>query len=188
MKKTLYTLLVLQMFCTGLLSQNENLKTGYLPVFIVIDEGASAILDNFIMEAQNYISRYPSVTFSMSIGLHDNNDIPFSLTLDLNKQKNSPDSIILHKHPNCRQILVSHKGYLFETTICKYPDFDNEIHFPTAVLKKTRKKHKVYYKKTPRNYFIDNPTKGEVIYENQLLGWSYHYCDGHWQEDAKISY
>ena len=181
-------LLVLHIFCINLFSQNESLKTGCLPVFVVIDKDVSAIIDSFIMEAQNYSRHYPAVVFSMYIDLYDNNDIPFSLNLGLNKQEKISDSIILYKHPNCRQILVSHNNQLFETTICSYPDFDNKIHFPTAILKKTRKKYKVYYKKTPLDYFRDNPTKGEIIYENQLLRWLYYYYQGYWQEDAKISF
>jgi hypothetical protein len=171
-----------------LFSQNESLKTGSLPVFVVIDKDVSAIIDSFIMEAQKYSNHYPSFVFSMYIGLYEDNDIHFSLTLDLSKQEKISDSIILYKHPNCRQILVSHNNHLFETAICKYPDFNNKIHFPTTILKKTRKKHKVYYKKPSLDYFRDNPTKGEVIYENQLLGWLYHYYHGHWQEDVKISF
>jgi len=188
MKKTLYILLVLHIFSISLFSQNESLKTGSLPVFAVIDKDVSAILDSFIMEAQNCSSHYPSVAFFMYIDLYDNNDMPLGLGLELRKQEKHSDAKILYKHPNCRQILVSHNNHLFVTAICKYPDFDNKIHFPTAILKKTKKKHKVYYKKTPLNYFRDNPTKGEVIYENQLLGWLYHYYHGQWQEDVKISF
>lgn len=185
MKIVLYILLVLHIFCISLFSQNESLETGSLPVFVVIDKDVSAILDSFIMEAQNYSSYYPSVVFSMYIDLNDN-DIPFSLNLGLDKQENISDSIILYKNPNCRQILVSHNNHLFVTAICKYPDFDNKIHFPTAILKKTRKKHKVYYREPSLDYFRDNPTRGEFIYENQILGWLYDYSHGRWQNAIKI--
>lgn len=124
----------------------------------------------------------------MHISLYNDNDVPFSLGLDLNKQEQLSDSIILYKHPNCQQVLVSHNNYLFETTICKHPDFDSKIHFPITILKKTMKMCKVYYKKTPLDYFRDNPIKGEVIYENQLMGWLYHYYHGNWQEGAKFSF
>ena len=187
MKRILYILLVLPTFYISSYSQNESLETGSLPVFVVIDKDVSAILDTFIMETQNYSNHYPSVVFSMYIGLNEN-DIPFRLNLDLNKQENISDSIILYKNPNCWQILVSHNNHLFVTAICKYPDFDNKIHFPTAILKKTRKKHKVYYKNPPLDYFRDNPTKGEVIYENQILGWLYDYSHGRWQEAIKIKF
>ena len=186
MKRILYILLVLHIFCISLFAQNESLKTGSLPVFVVIDKDVSAILDSFIIEAQNCCSHYPSTVFSMYIGLLDNVNIPYSLNLGFDKQENLSDSIILYKHPNCRQILVSHNNHLFVTAVCKYPDFDNKVHFPTAILKKTNKKHKVYYKKPPLDYFRDNPTKGEVVYESQLLGWLYHYYHGQWQEAIKI--
>lgn len=185
MKIVLYILLVLHIFCISLFSQNESLETGSLPVFVVIDKDVSAILDSFIMEAKNYSSHYPSVVFSMYIDLNDN-DIPFSLNLGLDKQDNISDSIILYKHPNCRQILVSHNNHLFVTAICKYPDFDNKVHYPIAILKKTRKKHKVYYREPPLDYFRDNPTRGEFIYENQILGWLYDYSHGRWQNAIKI--
>ena len=185
--KRIFVLLVLHLFSVSLFSQKESLKTGYLPVFVVIDKDVSAIIDSFIVEAQNYSSHYPSVVFSMYIGLNDNN-IPFRLSLGLDKQENISDSIILYKHPNCRQILVSHNDHLFVTAICKYPEpiLNKKNHPPTAILKKTREKHKVYYKKPPLDYFRDNPVRGEFIYENQILGWLYDYYHGHWEEAIKI--
>lgn len=188
MKRVSYIFLVLHLFCISLFSQNERLKTGSLPVFVVVDKDVSAILDSFIMEAQNYTCHNTSVAFFMYIGLYDNKDMPWGLDLDLRKQETLLDSIILYKHPNCRQILVSHNNHLFKTAICKYPDFDNKVHFPTTILKKTRMKHKVYYKEPPLDYFRDNPTKGEFIYENQLLWWGYYCYHGYWQEDGKISF
>lgn len=188
MKRMLYILLVLHIFSISLFSQDESLKTGSLPVFVVVDEDVSAILDSFIMEAQNCSNHYPSVAFFMYIDLYDNNDMPLGLGLELRKQEKLSDSIILNKHPNCRQILVSHNNHLFETIICKRPDFDKKVQFPTAILKKTRKRHKVYYKKSPLDHFRDNPTKGEVIYQSQLFRWYYYYYHGHWQEDVKISF
>ncbi len=185
MKRTLYILLVLHMFCISLFAQNESLKTGSLPVFAVADKDVSAFLDSFIIEAQNYNSHYLSIAFFMYIDLYDSKDMPYGLDLELRKQEEHSDSIILYKHPNCRQIVVSHNNHLFVTTICKYPNFDNKVRTPTAVLKKTKKKHKVYYQKPPLDYFRDNPTKDGVPYENKLFGW-YYYYHGHWQKEVEI--
>ena len=124
----------------------------------------------------------------MYIDSYDNDDISFGLGLELRKQEQSSDSIILYKHPNCRQVLVSHNNHLFQTIICKRPDFDNKVQPPNAILKKTEKKQRVYYKEPPLDYFRENPVKGEMVYESQLLGWLYDYYHGQWLEAIKISF
>lgn len=188
MRRPLFIILSLHIFCISLFSREKCLEVNSLPVFTVIDKEVSAILDSFIIETQKCRDHYPSVSFIMYIDLYDNDDIPFGLGLELRKQEQSSDSIILYKHPNCRQVLVSHNDHLFQTIICKRPDFDNKIQPPNAILKKTETKQRVYYKEPSLDYFRENPVKGEIDYESQLLGWLYDYCHGQWIEAIKISF
>jgi hypothetical protein len=182
--KKLFLFFVFSILCLCLFSQDEKLEKDSLPVYGVIDEYVAAIIDSFIMETQSI--NYPSINYSIYVDLLDNGNL--SLTMDYRKQKNLSDSIILYRHPNCSQILVLHHDRLIETIVCKLPHFDCKDCYPTEILKNLGTSQNIYYDEIPVDYFRDNPVKGEIPYEDQLIGWMYDYYDETWHEMIKIYY
>ena len=167
------------MACISLFAQDRALEKDSLFVYTVIDKDITAFLDTFILETRNV--PYPSKDYFIYINIGNNDYL--EIILDCRKQNEDLDSIILYKHPYYHQAFILHQDILFQANFESY-DVTNYCKL-AEWLKKVHKKQCVYFKNPPPDFY-DNSGKGEIDYEDELMGWLVDFYDGKWQEIFKI--
>lgn len=165
-------------------AQEGRLERDSLPVFVIQDEGLASIVDNFIVEARKLDYQSPA-TFHVYITLYNiglSDEIHF--LLDLRKQSEISDSLILYKNPHYHQAFIQHRDVLFRANITSYSDSFN-YHLLTKMLKVLPRKQSIFFKDPPPDLYELNRRGGNPL-EDTILD-SFHEYDGKkWYHGIRI--
>jgi hypothetical protein len=160
--------------------QVNNIQRSSLPVYSIIDSTLIEIIDRFLAENSLFIDS-SNVRFELVVMLFEE-DI-YSIDLNLTKPYKSTDSsgsIVMYKHPYCKQAIVQAHNFYFETLLCSRPIFDTTMALPTELFRSTEGGMNVKFLNAPVNYYVDNQIRGDFNYEDLIAGWLCEYEHQTW--------
>ncbi len=152
-------------------AQDDVLERDSLPVFIIQDREFASLVDDFIVNAQNFINNFP-VTFHIDINL--GNDV-MSVGLNLKEHIRNSDSLILYKNTHIHQAFIWHQTILFFTNITSFA-YAYNYDMLTGLIKRSPRKQEVYFKDTPPDFYEISEWGGSPL--EGLTFSSFHEYDG----------
>ncbi len=175
MRKIVVGFLLCWVLYPSVYAQKGGIERDSLPVFVIQDRKFASIVDDFIDNAQK-IDDHTATAFNISITLSDiglTDEIQF--WLNLRKQSEFSDSLILYKNPHSHQAFILHRNVLFRANIDSYATSFN-YHLLTTMLKMLPEKRVVYFRDAPSDFYDLNRNGGNPL-EDTILE-SFHRYDG----------
>lgn len=168
------------MFYPNLYARNEGIERDSLSVFEIQDLELAAIFDNFIDQAQNL-----DLEGAVFWTVFSRDDSIILVDLDVRKQPELSDSLILYKNPHFYLALVRHRNVLFRA----YIDFSATSHpMLKKMLRALPQKQSVYMKDPPSGYYDLNLRGGDPLRDTLLESFWFYYDNKEWREGLYIDY
>ena len=184
MRKIAFSFLFCCTLYTGMYAQECGLQRDSLPVFVIQNRELASIVDDFISETQRINYDAPAA-YHIYISLFDRGSSDeMHFLLDLRKQSENSDSLILYKNPHFHQAFILHRNVLFRANITSYAASFN-YHLLTTMLKALPRKQSIYFKDPPPDFY-DLNRRGGNPFEDTIFDSFHEYEGTKWYHGMRV--